>query len=302
MLLPYGQKNGHLIHISEVKRGRTDLVCPYCQQTLIARKGKQLAHHFAHETKSCLSGNNDFFGLKSELPTQLTLLQYTQKQLNETQKQLNKFRNNEQQILRQSEWNKKWIRMLVQQLDNHTRQDAQIVRKQIIQYCKDEFSTFPSWRLLELDDFGSPTPMLQYARQALNNYHSTEHKLIETQERLQLYESDWAWFKQFQLYFLKITTGEYASFYKIGLTSRAISVRLREIELDLSSLFQAPHIEVLFITEGVAFLEHFFKRKYQSHRYKLEQFTEYFYFEPYQLDRLLKMLQKVKTYKNNLLP
>ncbi len=52
--LTYGiGPSGDAWHISEADRGKTNLRCPYCADQLVARKGLQLEHHFAHATKSC---------------------------------------------------------------------------------------------------------------------------------------------------------------------------------------------------------------------------------------------------------
>lgn len=54
MYLPYGvSDDGQLVYIDSVARGKTTLRCPYCDMPLIARKGKQLALHFAHDGKTC---------------------------------------------------------------------------------------------------------------------------------------------------------------------------------------------------------------------------------------------------------
>lgn len=113
---------------------------------------------------------------------------------------------------------------------------------------------------------------------ALRRYHQTLHELAEIEEKMERYQDDWQRFKQFQLYFLKIKSGEYATFYKIGLTSRQMEVRLKEIQADLNSIFQQVEIEVVFICAGIAFLENFFKQKYLHKRYAIAQFTEFFLF------------------------
>ena len=47
--LVYGLKAGQLVSINEVEQGLAcDCVCPGCGASLIARKGNQRAHHFAH--------------------------------------------------------------------------------------------------------------------------------------------------------------------------------------------------------------------------------------------------------------
>lgn len=57
LLIPYGLRDGKLVHISEVERGKEcDCICPVCMQPLIARKGDRKQHHFGHksDTNCCL--------------------------------------------------------------------------------------------------------------------------------------------------------------------------------------------------------------------------------------------------------
>lgn len=52
MKLPYGLKDGKLVHISEVDKGKKcGCVCPACDSPLIAKKGEKTIHHFAHDKK-----------------------------------------------------------------------------------------------------------------------------------------------------------------------------------------------------------------------------------------------------------
>lgn len=47
--LPFGMRDGRLVHISEVERGlKCGCLCPSCSHQLVARKGEQVVHHFAH--------------------------------------------------------------------------------------------------------------------------------------------------------------------------------------------------------------------------------------------------------------
>jgi len=55
MLIPLGLKDGQLLDVSEVPRGRAcGCICPSCHQVLIAKKGdsEKMAHHFAHDKKA----------------------------------------------------------------------------------------------------------------------------------------------------------------------------------------------------------------------------------------------------------
>lgn len=54
MFLTFGLNvNNELTSIREVSSGKTLLVCPYCKQSLIAKKGKINEHHFAHVAETC---------------------------------------------------------------------------------------------------------------------------------------------------------------------------------------------------------------------------------------------------------
>lgn len=51
--LPYGLKDGKLVHISSVDKGlKCGCVCPACNSILVARKGEETTHHFAHYKNS----------------------------------------------------------------------------------------------------------------------------------------------------------------------------------------------------------------------------------------------------------
>lgn len=51
--IPYGERDGRLLHVSAVDRGlRCDCVCPVCRDPLVARKGIKTKHHFAHRSGS----------------------------------------------------------------------------------------------------------------------------------------------------------------------------------------------------------------------------------------------------------
>lgn len=49
ILLPYGVRQGELVHVSEVLSGAAcDCQCPACEAPLIAKRGARNRHHFAH--------------------------------------------------------------------------------------------------------------------------------------------------------------------------------------------------------------------------------------------------------------
>ena len=59
MWLQYAlDKDNNLVSIHDVKRGKSDIRCPYCQGELMAKKGKVKVHHFAHLGETCNSVKN----------------------------------------------------------------------------------------------------------------------------------------------------------------------------------------------------------------------------------------------------
>lgn len=75
--LPFGLKNGKLVHVSEVEKGLScGCVCPSCNHPLVARKGNKTKHHFAH-----YKGKECGYGLE-------TALHYAAKELLETHKKI----------------------------------------------------------------------------------------------------------------------------------------------------------------------------------------------------------------------
>lgn len=61
MWLQYAlDRDNNLVSVHDVKRGRSNIRCPYCQEELTAKKGKVKAHHFAHIKDTCdLSQNKN---------------------------------------------------------------------------------------------------------------------------------------------------------------------------------------------------------------------------------------------------
>ena len=282
MLLPYGKKSGKFTHISEVPSGRTDLRCPYCDGDLLAKKGKRNAHHFAHVGKSCMSiGSAILLDLGKKIPTSFSISEYAQRKRKSIMQQKVKLQKRRNFLMRQDATNKKYIKTLVDYLRAHHKQAE---ARKLVAHIRYEFEAIPDLEILP----NSFTAHLKAARQ----YHKTRQKLAEADFKLERYERELVWFHQFQLYFLEIRTGAYSVFYKIGLTARDLKVRLQELRRDLAQ-FPQLEIRVLYQLQGVAFLETFFKQKYQAKRYKLAQHTEYFVFEHYEIARLSKEFEEI---------
>lgn len=54
---PFGLRDGQLLHVDDVLRGKAcNCVCPSCQAPLVAKQGKVVVHHFAHASGSDCAG------------------------------------------------------------------------------------------------------------------------------------------------------------------------------------------------------------------------------------------------------
>jgi hypothetical protein len=295
MILPYGLKDGQLIHISEAKSGITDLQCPYCLVFLYAKKGKVMAHHFAHTGNSCINTNaNLFFALGLSLPCQLTLHEFVvwiyrkinlrHKVLQKQQRWLQQEQNHLQGKLRLN------MQLLKQQnLNAIYEPERQQLYQQIKDFLWNEHQPFPMLSTAFQSQFPNLITLLQH-------YHPNRYKLLEVNQQIELYQQDFQRFRRFSLYFLKIRSGDYRVFYKIGLTSRPMSERLAEIQTNLDTIFEQPNVEVLYQLQDVAFLELFFKQKFKPQQYPIANFTEYFRFEAFEVKQIVDDFKRIESY------
>lgn len=59
LLIPYALKDGRIVHVDSVDRGRAcDCICPACNGLLVARKGDIRVHHFAHDMYAICNGES----------------------------------------------------------------------------------------------------------------------------------------------------------------------------------------------------------------------------------------------------
>jgi ssDNA-binding Zn-finger/Zn-ribbon topoisomerase 1 len=73
--------NDNLIYIDQVRRGKTNLKCPYCGGFLTAKKGKKKEPHFAHTGESCQAvseSNNLYLPLFDSFTLNLTREEFKQ--------------------------------------------------------------------------------------------------------------------------------------------------------------------------------------------------------------------------------
>lgn len=318
MKLPFGIKEGKFIHISEVSSGRAEVLCPYCHNKLIAKKGRIKRHHFAHDGIGCTQHfSANFFDLAGRLPTKLALSVYaTQKltkieqfyqQLIAGKEGLDRQKNEEQVAAIKA----KLVELKAAQTITNTTE----IIEQIDRFVNHKIAPFPDFHTLRSETFnegytdGKRTctiseikedkyeffypKIFQKAVAFLHNYHQKTYSEKEIVYKLALFEKDLAYFQQFNLYFLEVVV-DHQKIYKIGLTSRPLNTRIKEIEQALKAFYLTIEITVLFQHKGVAFLETFFKNKYANKQVKIGQLTEYFSFSKEEAHLVLKDLNLLK--------
>lgn len=317
--LPFGIYQGKFIHISEVDSGKTEVLCPYCQQKLLAKKGRIKRHHFAHDGKGCTQHfAANFFDVVGRLPTGLPLSVYAKKKLT-------KIHNYRDVLIKQQEEYTHRVTLeaeLMSKLDlvlqdlSQTDKSGNIaeIRQQVKCFTEQKIAPFPSFHLIRLPQFTLYTDGKRTCSFAalttdrheyfypdsfkkyisfLKNYHRKTDTYKENTTKLTLFKKDLTYFKQFDLYFIEVRA-DHQKMYKIGLTSRRLDLRLKEITQDLRNHFLNIQLKPLFRQKGFAFLESFFKQKYAPFQLKIGQMTEYFSFSDEMLGLILKDLNLLK--------
>ncbi|MEG4484222.1 GIY-YIG nuclease family protein [Microcoleus sp. D2_18a_B4] len=79
------------------------------------------------------------------------------------------------------------------------------------------------------------------------------------------------------LYFLEVKA-DGNTFYKIGITTRAIEERIAEVQRDVKAHYSDVVVNLLGLWEHRGNVELYFKHRYQPFNYRIGKLTEYFVF------------------------
>lgn len=281
----YGvDSNGELVEIDRVRRGKTDLKCPYCNGGLTAKKGSVKAHHFAHTDLTCkaVSGDRDTL-----LPLfDLFLLHLSAQEFD---------------ALKRLEGRGKIDKKMVQRL-----KQAGFVEYEVISIPNVGCRNVP-----KLTTLGN----IVCGKASMSNFARAQTELIlekldrlEDRVKIAYEQSSVDWHDLLidlriycdrlrrlliqKLYFLTIVA-DGDRFYKIGVTSRVISERICEIETDLKVYFQSVSIEDWNSWEYYGYLERYFLYKYHRYQYQIGSLTEYFRFEENLLSLVVQELREL---------
>jgi hypothetical protein len=282
MWLEYGvDSHRELIKISEVSSGLTNLICPFCDRSLVAKKGRIKQHHFVHSGETCLRVT------KGNVPS-LPLYNNFHLQLSGKHFQLLK------DLWREYGHTKYPIitvpfELHLKKLFTHTPEG----------YYFSDLGKIPvgGLSLSKFNAVQEPLILSELSRliNAIDiaagiNAIRLEEKLAD----LKIYRLQLQRILRFTLYFLEIKVdGKLVN--KIGVTSRKIGDRLLEIERDLKQHFSKIEIEVLGAWDCRGNVELYFKHRYQEFNYRIGKLTEYYKFDDVKsvLEDLESMEQKV---------
>lgn len=282
MWLKYGvNSERELVTINEVPSGLTNLVCPFCDSLLTAKKGKIKQHHFAHSGETC------FRVRKGSLPS-LPLYDNFHLSLSAKHFQL--------------------LKDLWREYGNTTYPIITVpfeleLKKLFILtpqgYYFTDLGKIPVGGL-SLSGFNKvQEPLILQELTKLTNSVNiakgiSQTRLEEKLADLKIYQLQLQRILRLTLYFLQIKADN-KMLYKIGVTSRNMSDRLPEIERDLQQHYSKIAIDVLGTWQHRGNVELYFKYRYKEFNYPIGKLTEYYQFNDIDvvLKDLCSMEQKV---------
>lgn len=272
MFLSYAvDPDNNWIHISDVQfSGRThDLYCPFCRNPLMAKKGKVLIHHFAHEAnQSCrewaslanyISPEEGYYGVDLS-PAQQRLLREISEQYGAAPFDAEGWRRPTLDALAA----KRFLDLFEAPYISHGFLYPRM--------------TSVARLTPRAKAFTHQLTLAQYAQFAEAEHQRTirelsqqaEHQLARTM--LQVEYQRW---QDAHLYLVEIET-DHRTLLKIGITTRPLAQRLQEIKTFLRQHFLHVEAHPLFYVPGVPYLEGYFKSKFAEHQFAIDNATEYF--------------------------
>ncbi len=276
---------GELITIDEVSSGKTNLVCPFCNSQLTAKKGKIKQHHFAHSGETCLRVR------KGKLPS-LPLydnfhLQLSAKQFRLVKDLWREYGNTDYAIVTVP------FELELKKLFDWTPQGYYFTDLGKIPVGGLSLSKFNDLQEpLILSELNKLTNSVEMARAIGGDL------LEEKSADLKIYQLQLQRILRFTLYFLEIRCDS-KTINKIGVTSRSISDRLPEIERDLKQHYSTIAIDVLRTWQHRGNVELYFKHRYKKFNYRIGKLTEYYRFKDVEsvLEDLYSIEEKILKYE-----
>ncbi|HDM8069963.1 hypothetical protein AAIA71_05810 [Vibrio harveyi] len=269
MFLSHGvNEQGGLVSIHEVSAGRVLLSCPFCGQGLIAKKGSQKEHHFAHDGQTCVDAK--------------AILQMTALPLFDVDMGLSKIEITLlEKLSRWRSFNRTWLSTkqraafdelvvsgLVKFQEGYDRPRLSKSAKQLLTLNS------RAGRYLTMPDYAE----LQEALFVAKEKQLIAHDLAHDTQAAKFFRLRLATVLQQHLYVLRINLEQDEVCYpllKIGITTRNLEERMPEICRDLEKFGCIKNIEVIGLFHHFGSLEKRLLALMQPHQHKLGSLTEY---------------------------
>ena len=281
MFLNYGyDKKNNLIAIEEVEKGITELVCPFCSEVLVAKKGDIYEHHFSHLKETCQESASII--KNTEIPF-FDGIGISKNHLKILEK-INRWHSFEKYWLsskEQEELNTLIAAGLLYNRKNDKKKiDVTEVGKELVEYAKGYGLSLKRVATLQESMFTVRLKMLESIES------ESEHKASD------FYKLRLMRILQQNLYTLKIKFIQNDICYplmKVGLTSRSdINERVYEIEKNLLKHGEVEGIEEVQVYEHYGSLEKEILKRLKAHQFKIGNHKEYFFYSAAKLE--LKLL------------
>ncbi len=269
MFLSHGvNEQGDLVSIHEVSAGRVPLSCPFCGQGLIAKKGSQKEHHFAHDGQTCAD-------VKAIL--QMTALPLFDVDMGLSKTEITLL----EKLSRWCSFSRTWL---------SSKQRAvfdELVVSGLVEFQEGDDKPRLSKRAKQLltlnSSAGRYLPMPDYAELQEALFVAKEKQLIahdvaHDTQTAKFFRLRLATILQQHLYVLRIRLEQDGVCYpliKVGMTTRSIEERTPEICRDLEKFGRIQNIEALGFFHHFGSLEKRLLKLMQPQQHKLGSLTEY---------------------------
>lgn len=271
MFLTHGiNTSGELVAVSEVPSGLTSLLCPFCSEYLIARKGAIKEHHFAHAGDTCAESKVTI--QQTGLPLYDITTGISKSEIN----LLEKFRRyRDVWVTRKQEDTATCLvqgGLLELRLDKPGKYRLTQLGYDLLEHND------PAYRQRNiLPDVTLQEKMFQ-ARLAMLQYQDLNHGT----QAVKFYALRLQAILNQHLYVLKIQLKQDNICYpliKVGITTRSdLELRKVEIERDLQKHGEVVSITILGFYKHFGCLERLIHQRFSSNQFLIGKHTEYFYF------------------------
>ena len=293
--LQYGlTETGLLVYVGDVSSGRTQLHCPYCAETLTAKKGRKIAHHFAHTGQTCaaVAGRSG----SDELPL---LPLYTDFALDLGRRELETLSSLWNGSGRSYSYTRHSFDSLVHR--GYIQFNSFIGRSGDHEFTKigkipvgglsvPLFADIQQEKLLE--------SLSKFERDAWHRLNPDpafcDLLFLERLGDYRLYRAQLQRLLSKHLYYLEVKTAD-TCLYKIGVTSRQVEERIAEIRTELRQYVGKADIKLLGLWKHCGRVEHYFKHRFRDNNQPIGGLTEYFSFDDKRAKKVLRELRRLKS-------